>query len=279
MDKDLIKIYVAFIILLVLSAYIFPYIFQNTYNNINNFITKTISIFNDDNTEEINIYEDRGNVILMFDDGWESQYTVAYDYMNTKKIRGCIGVITKAIGQKYYMNYSELYKLYNKNWDLFNHTHSHKNLNKIDEEEQSYEIKTADIWLDKNGFINPNKVLIYPEGGHNLKTYEILKEMNYISGRGIEEGFNEKKPTNLFDIKVKSVLSNTNPNDIIDWINYTIDNNFTLIILFHRIEDNEGDSLFMYNKEDFYKVIDYIDKRRNDLNVITYSEWILTTIN
>ncbi|MDD2409930.1 MAG: polysaccharide deacetylase family protein [Bacilli bacterium] len=279
MDKNLIKLYIFFTILLVVLVNVFPSIFPSINSVINYTKTKILSTFNNTNTKEINIYEDRANIIIMFDDGWKSQYTVAYNYMSKKKLRGCVAVITKAIEQKNYMTKSDLYILYNNNWDLLNHTYDHKNLNTISEDEQSYEIETANIWLEKNGFINPNKILIYPEGGYNLQTLKIMREKNYVSGRGVEEGFNSKKPTNLYEIKVKNVLYNTNPSEIVDWINYTIDNNLTLILLFHRIEDDVDGSLYMYKRENFYEVIDYIDGKKNNLNVINYSEWIQTIIN
>jgi peptidoglycan/xylan/chitin deacetylase (PgdA/CDA1 family) len=227
---------------------------------------------------EINIYQNKANVIIMLDDGWKTQYTVGYNYMHQKKIRGSIAVIPGLIGEDGYMNKSDLYRLYDDDWDLLNHTYNHMVLSENNVDNQIYEINKANEWLNKQGFINPNKILIYPEGEYNPNTITVMKKLGYISGRSVLDGFNPKIPTDLYEIKVKNVLSDTDPNDVNAWIDHAISNNLTVVLLFHRFENDVDKTQMKYKEKDFYKIIDYIDKRRNELNIITYSDWIQSVI-
>jgi peptidoglycan/xylan/chitin deacetylase (PgdA/CDA1 family) len=210
----------------------------------------------------------------MFDDGWKTQYKVAYKYMHKKKIRGSIAIIPSLIGEPDYMDKNELYRLYNDNWDLLNHTYNHIILNKNNKDDQLIEINKGDKWLKKNSFINPNKILIYPEGKYNSNTINIMEKLNYVSGRSVDEGFNPKIPTDMYNIKVKNVLTGIKPEEVNSWIDYAIKNNLTVILLFHKLENDFDELLMKYKVKDFYKIIDYIDSRRKDLNIITYSDWI-----
>jgi hypothetical protein len=151
-------------------------------------------------------------------------------------------------------------------------------LNENNVDKQTYEINKANNWLEKNGFINPNKILIYPEGEYDSNTIMIMKKLGYISGRSVLDGFNPKKPTNLYEIKVKNVISDTNPNDVNEWVDYAIDYNLTLILLFHKLENNIDKTQMKYRVQDFYKIIDYIDEKRDNLNIITYSDWIQSIV-
>jgi peptidoglycan/xylan/chitin deacetylase (PgdA/CDA1 family) len=278
MDKSLIKIYIFFIIALVIFINILPSIFININNTIHYIKTKTILAFEKREDSEINIYEKRANVIIMLDDGWKTQYTVGYNYMHKKDMRGSIAVIPALVGEYEYMNISNLYELYDRNWDLLNHTYSHIILNENNVDKQTYEMNKASNWLEKNGFINPYKILIYPEGEYDSSTIMIMKKLGYISGRSVLDGFNPKKPTNLYEVKVQNVLSDTNLDDVYEWIDYDIDYNLTLILLFHRLENDIDKTQMKYRVDDFYKIIDYIDERRDKLNIITYSEWIQSIV-
>ena len=276
MDKNLVKFYISFIIAFLILINIFSNFFININNTIDLIKNKTIIVFGKNKDTVVNIYDDKANVIIMLDDAWKTQYTIGYNYMHKKNMRGSIAVIPKSIGVSGYMNKSDLYELYNNNWDLLNHTYSHINLTNKKLDKQFSEINKTDKWLRKHNFIDPNKILIYPEGKYDQNTIKTIKKLNFISGRSTREGFNKKIPTNLYEIKVKNVLTNINPNIVNGWIDYAIENNLTVILLFHKLENNVDKTLMKYKEKDFYKIIDHIDKKRNYLNIITYSDWIQT---
>ncbi|MDD2469331.1 MAG: polysaccharide deacetylase family protein [Bacilli bacterium] len=275
-NKNLLKLYIYLCIALCLCVCLFPTIFVRTINTIDYIKVKTLLVFQGNDDYETNIYVNKGNIIIMFDDGWKSQYTIGYEYMRGKDMKGSIAIIPKNIGESGYMNKANLYELYNQNWDLLNHTYDHLVLNDSNINKQIKSITRGSKWLEKNGFINHHRVLIYPEGKYNDNTIKALNNMNYTSTRGIESGFNLNQPGNLYDIKVKNILPNTKVNEVKEWINYIIDNNLTLILLFHKLDNNIDKTKMKYKKKDFYKIIDYIDTNKNNLNIITYSEWLET---
>lgn len=276
MHKTLIKFYILFVIAFCIFINIFPNIFININNGVDYIKVKTLLTFKNNMDNGISIYKNKGNVIIMLDDGWKTQYTIAYNYMHQKNMRGSISIIPSAIDEKDYLNKSDLISLYNDNWDLLNHTYSHAILSKSTIKKQIEEISKGGSWLEENNFANKSNILIYPEGQYNDNTITAMKKLNYISGRTVDDGFNSKEPDSMYNIHVKNVLSTTNPNDVNEWINYAIDNNLTLILLFHKLENEVDESLMKYKINDFYKIIDYMDKRKNDLNIITYTEWIQT---
>lgn len=238
MHRNLIKLYFTLLIALILFISLFPSIFINI-NNIKDFaIIKTLISLGNKDVEKTNIYKDKGNVIVMFDDGWKTQYEIAYKYMNQKKMRGSVAVIPSLVGEYGYMNKGELYHLHYENWDLLNHTYSHIFLPDNNIDKQMENIRSADDWLERNGFIDRNRILIYPEGEYDNNTVRVMERLKYTSGRTTMDGFNPKKPPDLYNIKVKNVFSNIEPKEVTQWIDYTIINNNTLILLFHKIEDD-----------------------------------------
>lgn len=276
MDKNLFKFYIIFVFAFVVIINVFSDIFVNINNSVDYIKNKTIIVFGENKDNVVNIHDNKANIIIMLDDAWKTQYSIGYYYMHKKKMRGSIAVIPKLIGMAGYMNKSDLYELYNDNWDLLNHTFSHIVLTKKDVAKQIFGINRANEWLRKYDFINPNNILIYPEGKYDHNTIIAMKKLNYISGRTTKEGFNAKIPPDLFDIKVKNVLTSINPNTVYSWIDYAIDNNLTIILLFHKLENDVDKLLMKYKEKDFYKIIDYIDKKRECLNIITYTDWIQT---
>jgi hypothetical protein len=68
------------------------------------------------------------------------------------------------------------------------------------------------------------------------------------------------------------------PDEVKNWIDYAINSRLTLILLFHKIENDIDESQMKYKKNDFYQIIDYIDQNKNELNIITYSDWIQSII-
>lgn len=277
MDKKLLKFYIYFLSSLLLSILIFSNLFLHHNNTIKYIITKLYNV-NNYKPIEVNIYDSRANIIIMMDDGWKSQYEIGYNYMEKYNFKGSIAVIPSHIGTKNYVNKMNLYSMYLDGWDLLNHTYSHYNLLKINNKEKRNEIKKGMKWLKKNNFSNYN-ILIYPEGSYNQDVLDIMDELSIINGRGTEEGFNSKKENVSDVIKVKNVLSNIKASEVYKWIDKAIDENLTLILLFHKLEQVTDDSLMQYDIEEFYKIIDYIYLKRNKLNIITYSDWIKSIIN
>lgn len=157
---------------------------------------------------------------------------------------------------------------------MLNHTYDHEILKGKNIDEKIYNIKSTQEWFEKYGFIKDLNILIYPCGEYDNTTIDVMKNLNIISGRSTIEGYNDFIIDDLYSVKVKNVYSNIKPKEVYKWIDFTIENKKTLILLFHQLEKVTNSSLMQYNINDFYKIIDYIYLKRKELNIITYSDWV-----
>ena len=278
MKKELVKVYLSLAMFACLLTFVFPSLFSHLNSGLQHAAGKTLAYFAHPQNSSVNIDLDRANVIIMFDDGWKTQYTVGYKYMHSKGMVGSIAVIPSVVGDKNYINIGQLYTLYNNNWDILNHTLEHKRLSELSEEMQAHQITTAENWLINNGFSTSSKILIYPEGNSNTTTENLIKKLNYSSARYAEPGFNPQKPLDLYAIKIQNIYNTTSPETAKNWVDYAISNNLTLILLFHELDNNPGDFAMKYHPSDFYQIIDHIDANRHHLNIITYSDWIQSIV-
>ncbi|MDD2518699.1 MAG: polysaccharide deacetylase family protein [Bacilli bacterium] len=278
MNKDLKRFYVFFIIALITSINFFPNIFFNINNTINYFKVKTEIILKKESNYETIIDNDKGNVIIMLDDGWKTQYDIAFKYMSKHNMIGSIAIITNVVNDINYVNIGDLHDLYRNNWDLLNHTANHLNSKKSNLKEQKANIEIGGNGLSNHGFINNQKVLVYPYGYYNNDTVSILKNLNIVSGRSVNDGFNPQYIKDFYDIKLKNVVSNTNPKVVNKWIDEAAEKKLTLILLFHKLESVTDSTLMQYNVKDFYNIIDYLNQVRNKVNIITYSDWISASL-
>lgn len=272
MDKILFKFYITLLIAFTIVINTVPLLFININNFINLVDTKWDIFFNKSNIE-VNIGLNKSNIIIMFDDGWKSQYVIAYKYMLKKKMRGSIAIIPSSVNDINYVNTADIYEIYNSKWDILNHTYSHNILPSLNYYEQKKEIEKSISWFKNRKITNNLNILIYPEGLYNYNTLKILSELDFVSARSINDGYNTNIIDDQYKIKIKDVKSFISPTTVIDWVNYSIENNLTLILLFHNIS-NKGTSDMSYKIEDFYYIIDYIKGREDKLNIITYSDWV-----
>jgi hypothetical protein len=69
--------------------------------------------------------KDRPRVVLSFDDGWDSQYDIAFPYLTSKGMVATAYVVEDYIGQANFMSLAEVQELYTAGWDIANHTKDH----------------------------------------------------------------------------------------------------------------------------------------------------------
>ena len=272
MDKILFRFYITLISTFIVIINVVPLLFININNFINLIDTKWDIFFNKSEIE-VNIDLDKSNIIIMFDDGWKSQYEIAYKYMIKKNMRGSIAIIPSVVDDSSYANMANIYEMYDSKWDILNHTYSHVLLPSLTYFDQKKEIEKSVSWFKNKKIVNNLNLLVYPEGLYNYNTTKILKELNFISARSTIDGYNTNIIDDKYNIKIKDVKSFIQPSTVIEWINYSIDNKLTLILLFHNLS-NKITSDMSYKIDDFFNIIDYIEIKKESLNIITYSDWI-----
>jgi len=223
------------------------------------------------NSEPPLIDPEKANIIIMMDDGWESEYKIGYKIMNEKNMPGTIAVVANRVGTAQFMNYAQLLFLYESGWDLVNHTGEHKDLAEIDRDAQEKQIAGGLKWLKKHGFTRGMDILAYPYGNFNDDTIDLLGQYNIRSARTTHMGLNREGETDFARVKSFVVMSDDTVREVQDAIDEAVHCGGTLILVFHKLGD--GDE-FSYAPASFKELIDNLDAIRDDVNIITYTQWL-----
>lgn len=97
-----------------------------------------------------------------------------------------------------------------------------------------------------------------------------MKECDITSGRTTQSGFVNDKYAKKLQVDA-FVLRDETPIQVKKLINKAVEENKTLILVFHKF--SEGGE-YSYEKDDFIEILDYMCSIRDKLNIITYSQWI-----
>ena len=139
---------------------------------------------------------ERSNLVITFDDGHKSTYSIAYPILKELNIKASIFVVPNFLPDKEYMSIDEVVEVSNNNiFEIGAHTMNHRDLGKCSLNEIEYEIKEAKYFLEK--ILNKNiTTFAYPFGKkHNYNEYaiKILKEYDFICSVTTERGLNISK--------------------------------------------------------------------------------------
>ncbi|NLL96455.1 MAG: polysaccharide deacetylase family protein [Clostridiaceae bacterium] len=133
-------------------------------------------------------------VIITFDDGYESNYTIGYPILKKYGLNACIFIITNAIGNYNYMNESQLKEITSSGViDVQSHSASHSydlpymSGNKIDSELLDSKMRLESITGNK---VN---IFCYPSGRYSQRLVDKLIEHEYIFSVTTNYGLASKK--------------------------------------------------------------------------------------
>ncbi len=75
-----------------------------------------------------NVVSSKDPVVITFDDGLESTYTIAFPIMQQYGIKGTVYVVPSLVGTSGYMTLDQLTELHNAGWTIASHTWDHQDL-------------------------------------------------------------------------------------------------------------------------------------------------------
>lgn len=219
------------------------------------------------------IKDNIANIIFIMDDGWETQYTEGYRILDKYKLKGNIGVISEAVGTNGYVNEDQLNEMYQRGWDLLNHTKTHPDLSTLTKEKQRIEILDNKKWLKSKGYTRGEKAFIYPYGTYNVETLDILKEEGFIWARSVMDGENYDLS---YEAKTMNLVTNLDPELVKDRVDTAIENKSTLLFMNHKFGDEVDEYDMFYDVESFEKIVSYVSEKQKqgELNVITIAEYL-----
>ena len=208
---------------------------QNTASATNDQITTPVT---SQTTIHVNNPNEKAEIIINFDDGLESIYTVAFPIMQQYGIKGTVYVVTDWIGEPGYLTLQQLTALHNAGWTIANHSYRHYWLPELSNTVITNEIQTAINWLNNNGFQDGAYHFAYPYGEYDSNILQIASQLGIKTARTIEEG--NINPTNIDYLELPSngFTRYTTTNEWKSWIDQAIATDTTSIILLHSIVSN-----------------------------------------
>lgn len=224
----------------------------------------------------------KAKLMIDFDDARTTAYTNAYPILSANNQSGVTFAITALIGTTGYMNLSNLRTLQNAGWDISSHTVHHVDLSIANDTTQISELNDSYDWLLANKFQKSAGFIAYPYGTFNDVTIDKVKK-RYTLGRGtvpqsIQQHFTPEDDAIQYIQRVINVYNTTTVQSIKDDINDSINAKLMGILVFHTIV-NSNPTTYDYLTTDLQKISDYIKSRSADIDVITYSDYVIPNIN
>lgn len=231
-----------------------------------------------------NMTGQRAKLMIEFDDGDLSAFTKAYPILRANNQTGVSWVVTSWIGDDpiHYMNLDNLKTLQGADWDIGSHSAHHVDLTAMTDSQLTSELNDSYDWLTNNNFQKSAGFIAYPRGQFNDAVIDKVKK-RYIFGRSVmpesaQQHFTPTDDAIQYIQRVIYVLNTTSVQSVKDQINASINAKLLGILTFHDIVDSNP-STYQYLTTDLQTISDYIKSRSADIDVITYSDYVIPNIN
>lgn len=121
------------------------------------------------------------SVMFRLDDGHRSVYSIAKPIFDQYEIKPAIAVVKNYVGVDNNMSIEEIDELHSNGWPIINHSESHYNLAKLDNEADIFsQIENNQTFIRENGWEDPDfKVIAFPNGAFNDKVIGVLNRLDY----------------------------------------------------------------------------------------------------
>jgi len=216
---------------------------------------------------------DMTRIVFMFDDGWESVYSEAYEVMDKYGYTGSIPVIPSLIDEKEYMSYEQLSELYLKGWDLLNHSYSHKENTYENTNKLLQDFNRAREWMRNRYIGNSSDMVVLPYGEINPYLIGQLRDAGY---RNVRTSSNiivlHKNDIEYYPVTTISLLTDVTANKVKEILAQRVSEPQIIIFILHKIGDRDNGSGMTYSKENFEEIILFLNERSDELEVINYSQ-------
>ena len=158
------------------------------------------------------MHENQLNIGLTFDDGYEDNYTNAFDVLKKYDVPATIFITTEFIEEKSnkilhfpdrpskrMLNWEEIKEMaQSKLIDFGSHCHTHLAVSKVDPEYAMTDMKKSKSILEQN-LGKKVDLFAYPGGFYNSETYELLQKIGFKAGYTSVAQINDMN-TNSYEI-------------------------------------------------------------------------------
>lgn len=217
----------------------------------------------------------RPKAVIFFDDFPDTAYTVAYPYMRQYGMRATHAGVSSYPGLGGKCTLAQIIETHNAGWDVVNHTVNHLDLTTLaNQAAMEAEISGCTSWMQTNGFTRNNEHLFfaYPLSGTNAIAEAALAAQNMIVARG---NYNRSQAPQVD--RQYLICGNANPSPVTlatikAKIDRAIGDGGATFLYFHILATPEANSNYL-DPATFYSVIDYIQSKREQIDVVTFTEW------
>lgn len=224
--------------------------------------TKTTTVLPTSSREPF-VWKGNGLVTLWFDDAWLTQFTVAYPLLQEKGFKAVIAPSTELVGYDAYMTWPQLQQLQYKGWEVASHAQHHA-CDVLAKDTKDYLV--SELEGSKEALTAHNlhvSTYVAPCGVVTDQMVDLSKD-HYIAFRGSQPGLTTLPVTDHTDIKVKTILSTTTPNEVKAWIAEAEATNSWLNIVFHQVDTSNSE--YSVTPRNLQAILDVIQS--SDLSVV-----------
>jgi peptidoglycan/xylan/chitin deacetylase (PgdA/CDA1 family) len=173
-------------------------------------------------------------VMIDFDDGDESVYSVALPILKSHNMAATAYIPTHFIGTPGFMSVAQLQDLQANGWTIGNHTVNHVRLKGLPAADQEKELSTALQTLTGWG-LTGGKYVAYPDGKYDVNTLTILSSLGMLSGRTTSNAPDVFPDLNLYVMRATQDVSGFSLEQIKAMVAENKKRGGVLTLLFHTL--------------------------------------------
>jgi peptidoglycan/xylan/chitin deacetylase (PgdA/CDA1 family) len=173
-------------------------------------------------------------VLLTFDDGNASVYTVAYDYMKTKGLVGTAYVISDTVAAGTEATLAQLQEMAAGGWSIANHTQTHQDLSAMTAGEIVTELTNCRDALNGWG-LNAARHVAYPIGRYNATVLTAMAQADMLTGRITSVGSIDPVALPTYMLNVYPVDDTTSLATVKGWVTAGLNLGRVVGLLFHNL--------------------------------------------
>ena len=218
----------------------------------------------------------KGIICIDFDDGYETDYTIAYPIMKELDLRGTCYVITSRIGESGRMTVAQLTELKKAGWTIASHLHEHLNVTTLTEQEITYQMQKSQDLLKSWGFISGSYFCATPGGSWNQTARTVAKKIYLATRIGREfPKYDPIPPDDNYTIKYRGVDATDSIEELKAIVDEIAQTKRCHRFTFHRLADPA--SGVIVSPSIFQELMEYIALNRDNglIDVLTAEEQFL----
>lgn len=205
-------------------------------------------------------------VSLTFDDGWEDNTFTALPVMAQYGFKSTQFYATGFINGEDYQSLENIRQFINQGHEIGSHSITHPDLTTLSPKQLDRELRLSKSFLESTFGIKIDN-FASPFGAYNQNVINAIGKY-YRSHRTVDVGYNSKDNFDRMRLKVQNMTPTVTMNEYNGWLQHAKDNNLWLILVYHKVSDN---NIGAYDTT--------IDQFVNQMSAVNDSDITVLTVN